>query len=146
MVWDEGARPLVVSFSQGMRKENAPGLWRATCQYTYLSIEVLVYNSSMGQHARKKENNTQKAVSSRSWKKDVPAPLDERIAALETSIRFQREEQERTARIEELKAQVHAGTYRVDSKAIAQNMLKSPETMRLLGLGKQDLLAHKDEE
>jgi flagellar biosynthesis anti-sigma factor FlgM len=100
----------------------------------------------MGEHARKKNSNNQKPVSSRDWKKDAEIPIGDRIAALETSIRVQREEQARTARVEELRAQVNAGTYQVDSKAIAQKMLKSPEVVKLLGLGKEDLFELKDEE
>jgi flagellar biosynthesis anti-sigma factor FlgM len=100
----------------------------------------------MGEHARKKDSNNQKALSSRTWKKGEEIPIGDRIAALETSLRIQREEQARIARVEELRAQVNAGTYKVDSKAIAQKMLKSPEAMKLLGLGKEDLFALKDEE
>ena len=98
----------------------------------------------MGEHARKKDSNN--SMSSRHWKKGAEIPIDDRIAALETSIRVQREEQARIARVEELRAQVNAGTYKVDSKAIAQKMLKSPEVMKLLGLGKEDLFELKDEE
>ncbi|SRR6266700_3530257 len=100
----------------------------------------------MGEHARKKDSNNKKALSSRNWKKRAEVPIGDRIAALETSLLVQREEQARTARVEELRAQVNAETYKVDSKAIAQKMLKSPETMKLLGLGKEDLFALKDEE
>lgn len=102
----------------------------------------------MGEHARKKNSDTHKQppISSRNLKKEVQPPAGELVGQLETRLTWQREEQERIARVEELKAQVRDGTYKVDSKALAQKMLKSPDALKLLGLGKQDLFAPKEKE
>lgn len=52
----------------------------------------------------------------------------------------------RNERIEMLKAQVNAGTYKVDSKVLAQKMVAAPGMLKLLGVGRYSLLDYGDEE
>ncbi len=52
----------------------------------------------------------------------------------------------RNERIEALKAQVNAGTYHMDSTSIAQKMVVSPLTRKMLDAGRYNMLAFKDEE
>jgi anti-sigma28 factor (negative regulator of flagellin synthesis) len=50
-------------------------------------------------------------------------------------VRF--DEQERNARLEEIKAQVNAETYQIDASAIASWMLETSQTRLVLGIGEQ---------
>jgi|GEM_PF-3245914 anti-sigma28 factor (negative regulator of flagellin synthesis) len=52
----------------------------------------------------------------------------------------------RNERVEQLKAQVNAGTYKVDSMALAQKMATAPGVQRLLSVGRYSLLDFGDEE
>jgi anti-sigma28 factor (negative regulator of flagellin synthesis) len=57
---------------------------------------------------------------------DVEARRKASIAELKAQLHARSESEERHARIEELKTQVEAGTYRVESVALAQKILSLP--------------------
>lgn len=52
----------------------------------------------------------------------------------------------RNERVEQLKAQVDAGTYKVDKMVLAQKMAATPGVQKLLGMGRYSLLDFGDEE
>jgi anti-sigma28 factor (negative regulator of flagellin synthesis) len=52
----------------------------------------------------------------------------------------------RNEHVEQLKAQVNAGTYKVDSMALANKMATTPGIQRLLSVGRYSLLDFGDEE
>ncbi len=52
----------------------------------------------------------------------------------------------RNERVEQLKAQVNAGTYKVDTMVLAQKMSATPGVQKLLGMGRYSLLDFGDEE
>ena len=52
----------------------------------------------------------------------------------------------RNERIEALKIQVNAGTYQMDSTSIAQKMVGSPLTRKMLDAGRYNMLAFEDED
>jgi flagellar biosynthesis anti-sigma factor FlgM len=72
---------------------------------------------------RSRRNKRQDA-SITSWHRHLLA-LEKRSAVQRGLQAAQRSSESRAARVEELRAQVEAGTYKVDSSAIAENMLQN---------------------
>ncbi len=81
-------------------------------------------------------------------KEAMPARHDGQLAARDVEVvrRSLENIKARNERVEQLKAQVNAGTYKVDSKMLAQRMVAAPGMQRLLGVGRYSLLDFGDEE
>lgn len=95
----------------------------------------------MNAHAYKHGENPNKDNRTIHKARPNPALTTKHVAPLETRLEGMRDGEARIARVEALKAQIEAGTYRVDSKAVAQKMLKTPLVQRVLGVSQ----SHVDE-
>ncbi|GCE48982.1 flagellar biosynthesis anti-sigma factor FlgM [Thermosporothrix hazakensis] len=85
---------------------------------------------------RNQQENQPERGYSTSRRKEPFSSKGERIAAVEMRLRTQRDEQQRLERVAEIKAQVEAGTYQIDSRAIALSIFRSSTDWKLLGLDK----------
>jgi anti-sigma28 factor (negative regulator of flagellin synthesis) len=81
-------------------------------------------------------------------KQATPSRLEAQLAKTDVEVvrRSLESIKARNDRVLMLKAQVNAGTYKVDSKALAQKMVATPGVQRLLGVGSYSLLEFGDEE
>ncbi len=67
--------------------------------------------------------------------------LADTVALRKVQLMARTDRADRIARVEELQAQLQAGTYQVDSQKIAGLMYEVPFVQEILGLGSQDLLS-----
>jgi flagellar biosynthesis anti-sigma factor FlgM len=85
----------------------------------------------MGARAVKREHLDKKAHRS---KQVTTPPQTQQMMEMETHLEAMRDGEARVKRIEALQAQVHAGTYQVDSQAIAAKIVNTSRVQRLLGI------------
>jgi flagellar biosynthesis anti-sigma factor FlgM len=85
----------------------------------------------MGARAVKKDDQDKKAHRS---KQITTPPQTKQIMEIETRLEGMRDGEARIKRIEALKAQVHSGSYKVDSSSVAQKVVATPRIQRLLGV------------
>src|SRR5690348_797899 len=87
------------------------------------AIETDLLGGKVKKSLRSKRSGRQGA-SSASWKNHFATPEKQAmvIRGLQTAERWS---ETRAARVEELRAQIKAGTYKVDSRAIAESMLQN---------------------
>jgi flagellar biosynthesis anti-sigma factor FlgM len=85
----------------------------------------------MGARSVKKEHSDEKAHRS---KQVTTPPQTQQMTEIETHLEAMRDGEARVKRIEALQAQIQAGTYQVDSRAIAAKIVHTSRVQRLLGI------------